>query len=173
MVNNIRGGYLATKALIERRHHSVYFITGPLTAITYMERMTGYLNALKESGIEYSEKYVVQCNGKVQGGYNALQKIYEAGNEPKSIFAGNDLIAIGVMRALSEKGKKIPEEVALIGYDDIPTAAYIMPSLSTIRQPRYQIGEKAAQILLDKISGKSEKAQSVVLEPELVIRESI
>lgn len=171
-VDNIKGGYLATKHLLEKKRSEIIFLTGPLYRKAYFERMTGYLNALRSEGLEYNELLVYQCEGSFQGGYNIIQSIFDKKMEIKSIFAASDVIALGAMRALIERGMKVPEDVSVVGYDDISISSMFIPSLTTVRQPKYLMGQKSVELLMKKIEDKSFKNEYVVLEPELIIRES-
>jgi LacI family transcriptional regulator len=171
-VNNIRGGFIATSHLLERKKSEVLLLTGPLPASTYFERMTGYLNALRSKGFEYNELMVHECDVSFQGGYNVIQTILDKKIEVHSVFAVSDVIALGAIRAMVEKGIKIPQEVLVVGYDDISISSMFIPSLTTVRQPKYLMGQKAVELLIGKIKDPLRKVDHVVLEPELIIRES-
>ncbi|WHH58052.1 LacI family DNA-binding transcriptional regulator [Petroclostridium sp. X23] len=172
LVDDIKGGYTATKYLLERRKSEVTLLTGPLSRSSFFERMTGYLNALKSEGIEYNELLVHQCDVSFQGGYDIIRTIYDEGSGIKSIFAASDVIALGAVRALIEKGVRVPEDVSVVGYDDISIAGMFIPSLTTIHQPKYWMGEKAAELLIKRIEDRSLKSEHIVLEPKLIVRES-
>lgn len=172
-VDFVKGGYLATKHLMERKNTEVIFLSGPLNVSTTNERFTGYINALRSEGFEYNELLAYQCEISFQGGYNIIESVYsKITGGIKSIFATSDVIALGAMRALIEKGIKIPEDVSIVGYDDISMASMYMPSLTTIRQPKYMMGQIVVKLLMKKIAEDSSENEVITLEPELIIRES-
>lgn len=171
-VDFVKGGYLATKHLLQKNKSDVLFLSGPLNRSTVFDRLTGYINALRSEGIEYNELMVHQCEVSFQGGYNIIQSIYDRIEGIKSIFSSSDVIALGAIRALIEKGVKIPEDISVVGFDDISIASVYIPSLTTIRQPKYEMGRQAAEFLIKKINDKSLENQCIVLDPELIIRES-
>lgn len=171
-VDDIQGGYLATKHLLERKKSEVMFLTGPLSRKSFFDRMTGYLNAIRSEGLEHNEFLVHQCDMSFQGGYDKIKSVFNKDFGIKSIFAVSDVIALGAIRALIEKGVKVPEDVSVVGYDDISIASMFIPSLTTIRQPKYLMGQKAVEFLIRKIDDKASENEYMVLEPELIIRES-
>ncbi len=172
MVNNINGGFMATEYLIQKNKTSVYLLTGPLKLSTYFDRMTGYRQALNAYNVNYNESYVVECQVSHEGGYQGVEQILQRGQEVRSIFAANDLIALGAMKALVHKGYRIPEDVSVVGYDDIPTASIVIPALTTIEQPKYMMGEKAAENLIRQMSQTQIQPEHIELEARLIIRES-
>ncbi len=172
-VDNIRGGFLATDYLIRKNGTEVLLLTGPLSINTYFDRMKGYMEALQLNGQVYNELLVHQTSVSHEGGYKAIEDILGKGvKQFKSVFASNDLIALGAIKALTKRGIKVPEDVAIVGYDDIPAASIHTPSLTTVMQPQYVMGEKAMELLLEQIKGRLMKARQVVLKPDLIIRES-
>jgi len=172
MVNNIAGGFEATNYLLGKNASQVLLLTGPLSISTYFDRMTGYIDALRSRRFDYNELYVQECPVSLDGGYNAIDGIFEKGIQVKSIFASNDLIALGALKALLKRGINVPGEISLVGYDDIPTSSIVTPSLTTVEQPKYLMGEKAAQLLLEQIADKEVEDRHIVLEPRLIIRET-
>jgi len=172
MVDNKKGGYLATKHLLEKNRSEIYLFTGPLSVNTYFDRMDGYVNALKEYGLDYDESLIIECSIDYDGGYDAVEKLISKNKTMHAIFATNDLIAIGAVKKLLKSGYRIPQDVSIVGYDDIATASIINPELTTIRQPKYVMGKKSAELILDMINGKDVENIHIVLEPELVKRES-
>lgn len=172
-VDNEHGGYLATDYLIAQGYTEILFFTGPLSINTYFERMTGYMHALKAHGLRYSELFLHECQISYDGGQAALDRLY--GRRPldsAAIFAANDLIALGVLKALIKRGVPVPGTISLVGYDDIAAASIVTPALTTIRQPTYRMGVKAVEVLLRQIAGNAAESEHVVLEPELVVRET-
>lgn len=172
MVNNKIGGFLATDHLLNKRDSEVFLFTGPLTINTYFERMNGYLEALRKHGYDYNEKLIINCDVSYAGGMEASKKLISNITTIKSIFAANDLIALGIIKAVLQSGLKIPDNVMIVGFDDIPTSSIVNPSLTTIRQPTYLMGTKAAELILNQLSNKPIENKHIILEPELIIRDT-
>ncbi|WP_404970864.1 substrate-binding domain-containing protein [Vibrio campbellii] len=171
--NSLRGGYLAAKYLIECGHKEVGCITGPLIKHQAQMRYEGYKRAMLEAELEFNANWIVESDFECEGGYQAFKKMVERGPLPSSIFVSNDMMAMGVINAANELGIQIPEQLSIIGYDDIHIAKFMSPSLTTIHQPKYRLGQAAVETLLRKLDEKSDEAQVVQLEPTLVERNSV
>jgi LacI family transcriptional regulator len=172
MVNNHKGGYLATDYLLRKHPSEVLFLSGPLTVSTYLDRLSGYRDAVIANGYEFNRDLVHQCEVSPEGGYQCLEMLLEKSSPIRSIFAANDLIALGAMRALIKRGIQIPEQVSIIGYDNIYAASLVIPALTTIDQPKYKMGEQASELLLKQIKQEMNGEVEIVLDPELIIRET-
>jgi LacI family transcriptional regulator len=166
------GGYLAASHLLGRRREDVLLLTGPLSINTFFERLNGYLRALNEFNFSRNEMLIHECSVSYDGGQKIMKEILDQNVHFGSIFAANDLIALGAYNTLVKNGIKIPDDILLVGFDDIPTAHIITPGLTTVRQPTNEIGMKAAQILFDHLSNGSRQPKHIVLEPNLVVRET-
>ncbi|MEL7383674.1 MAG: substrate-binding domain-containing protein [Pseudomonadota bacterium] len=171
--NSLRGGYLAAKYLIDCGHKEVGCITGPLIKHQAQMRYEGYKRAMLEAELEFNANWIVESDFECEGGYQAFKKMVERGPLPSSIFVSNDMMAMGVINAANELGIQIPEQLSIIGYDDIHIAKFMSPSLTTIHQPKYRLGQAAVETLLRKLDEKSDEAQVVQLEPTLVERKSV
>ncbi|MGD8171893.1 substrate-binding domain-containing protein [Vibrio sp. TRT 21S02] len=171
--NSLRGGYLATKHLIEAGHRDIGCIAGPLIKHQAQMRYEGYKRAMNEAGLEFASRWIVEADFECEGGYEAFNKMHQAGPLPSAIFVCNDMMAMGVINAANEKGIKIPDELSLIGYDDIHIAKFMTPSLTTIHQPKYRLGQAAVETLLNKLNKVTSEPQIVQLEPTLVKRKSV
>ncbi|MCR9910664.1 substrate-binding domain-containing protein [Vibrio campbellii] len=171
--NSLRGGYLAAKYLIDCGHKEVGCITGPLIKHQAQMRYEGYKRAMLEAELEFNANWIVESDFECEGGYQAFKKMVERGPLPSSIFVSNDMMAMGVINAANELGIQIPEQLSIIGYDDIHIAKFMSPSLTTIHQPKYRLGQVAVETLLRKLDEKSDEAQVVQLEPTLVERNSV
>lgn len=174
LVDNLYGAYQGVKHLLEKGYHKIAFITGALTSNTATERLQGYKEALKECDIPIDERYIKTGHYKSEWGVEATELLLSEGINFDAIFCGNDLIALGVMKTLIGKGFKIPDDVGIVGFDDIWMANMVVPELTSVRQPNYEMGYKAAQMLIEVISGygiPTEKRE-IVLKPELIIRKS-
>lgn len=174
LVDNEQISSLAVGQLISKGHKRIGMITPPLTkSVTpRVERMEYYKKALVANGIQINQDYSKGLEiGEIQG---AMEQMLSLKNPPTAIIAGNDLAFMEILIYVRKNGIKIPEEIALIGIDDVPFANIFDPPLTTIRQPAFKIGKKAATILLDLIENKNELREAKVyrFEPELIIRQS-
>lgn len=169
-LDNIKGAYMATEFLLRHDHKKIAFISGPLAVTTSMNRLKGYEMALQEKGIQVNPELILEGDYLINSGYTLVSKLIEEGKEFTAIFAGNDMMAIGAIKALRGKNVKIPEEVEIIGFDNIEISQIIEPALSTIAQPAYEMGAKGADVIIKLIEGKKLKTKNVILEPELMLR---
>jgi LacI family transcriptional regulator len=172
LTDNEQGGYLATQHLIELDHRRIGCIRGPSSVTPSAERVTGYRRALEEAGLPYDESLVLRGDYHPGSGLQAASILFSLERPPTAIFACNDLMAVGVLHAAAKAGCNVPEDIAIIGYDDIELASFMTPPLSTIAQPKRQIGYQAAQMLARRIADDSYPTSRVVLPPELIIRGS-
>lgn len=171
--NSLRGGYLAAKYLIDCGHTQVGCITGPLAKHQAQMRYEGYKRAMNEAGNEFKANWIIEGDFECEGGYNALHKMVEKGPLPSAIFVCNDMMALGVINAAAELGIKIPDQLSIIGYDDIHIARFMTPALTTIHQPKYRLGKAAVEALLQRLENSVEESQVVQLEPTLVERHTV
>ncbi len=175
-VDAVHGGYLATRHLIDLGHEHVAIITGPLEddrTYASLGRFEGYKTALKQRGLVFDPQLVEQADFTYQGGYKASRALLERRPDVTAIFASNDLMAIGAMEAGKEMGRRIPEDLAVVGYDDIPEAAYTSPPLTTVRLPKEELGRTAAEVLIQKLRGeRTDQPLTVIYETELIVRQS-
>ncbi|CAH1544251.1 DNA-binding transcriptional dual regulator RbsR [Vibrio rotiferianus] len=171
--NSLRGGYLAAKYLIDCGHKEIGCITGPLIKHQAQMRYEGYKRAMIEAELDFNANWIVESDFECEGGYQALKKMVQRGPLPSSIFVSNDMMAMGVINAANELGIKIPDELSIIGYDDIHIAKFMSPSLTTIHQPKYRLGQAAVETLLTKLENYSKEPNVVQLEPTLVERNSV
>jgi LacI family transcriptional regulator len=170
VIDNARGGLLATRHLLEAGRAPVAFIGS--AEGSGGERFEGYRKALDDRGVAYDERLVRFGDMKQVSGYRLFRQVIEEGGRPRGVFAENDLMALGCMQAARELSLRVPEDVAIVGFDDIPFASFPEVQLTTIRQPTYDMGRMAVEILVDHIArepGKRE-ARRVVLKPQLVVR---
>jgi LacI family transcriptional regulator len=169
-VDNMQAARKITLHLIRIGYKRIATITGPLTMVAGYDRYQGYVKALQDSGYPVRPELVVEGNYTEEGGYLGMQRLIKY--RPDAVFAASDVMAYGAMRALREANLRIPEDVAVVGYDDIPNSAKSTPSLTTIRQPILQMGSKAVDMLIDIISNGTKTTHKVTLDTELVVRDS-
>jgi LacI family transcriptional regulator len=172
LADNQNGGWLATRHLIDLNHRSIACIAGPTGVRLSSERVAGYRQALESADIVYDPKWVVEGDFQYQSGYAAAKKLFHSQPSPTAIFACNDLMAIGAYRFAHEKKMRVPEQLSIVGFDDVRLAAYTNPPLTTVRQSKREMGTQAAKLLLERIAQQDLKPRQVILGTELVIRRS-
>lgn len=165
------GAYLATRHLLELGHRDIATISGPENTSVAQMRLAGYCRALREAGVEVSPKRMLESDFTSTGGYSAAAVLLES-NPPSAIFAANDMIGIGVLRAAAERNIRVPSELSVIGFDDIQMSRYVYPSLTTVGQSILQLGEMAAEMLLRRIATPDLMTDQRIVTPSIVIRES-
>ncbi len=174
-VNNFIGGYAATKYLMEMGHRDIAHITAPsvnqIAIDDVYQRYLGYEQAIQDAGWQVDPRLVVEGNLQQQSGVLAIDMLLSRGRPFSAIFAANDQMAFGARLALYRRGIRVPEDVSLVGFDDEPFAPYMVPPLTTVRQPAVTIGQAAARAMLDLLNQK--KPQLPVFDPELITRESV
>lgn len=171
------GGYLGTKYLTSLNHKRIILITGIKEDVDQNpgvdhQRWMGYKQALREAGIEYDPSLVIGGGATIMGGYYAAQKIRQKIIQNTAIFVLSDIGAMGLVRGLTELGISVPEQISVMGYDDIFYASYMQPSLTTIKQNIYSKGQQAIDMLLKQIEKDESHDNNVTLPVELVIRKS-
>ncbi|MFP4346474.1 MAG: LacI family DNA-binding transcriptional regulator [Anaerolineales bacterium] len=173
-IDGEEGIYRATRHLMALGHRRIGFIAWPEGSLTGHYRSLGYLRAYGESGLSPDPAWTVRSVNEEAAGREAAGALLAlpAGQRPTALVAVSDLIALGVMNALRAAGLQPGRDVAVVGFDDIPTAQYLHPSLSSVRQPIDRVGELVVTMLLQLIDGQPLKARQVLVEPELIVRES-
>ena len=167
-----RTGLLATEHLLRLGHRRVATITGSEDRQVTRHRLEGYRRALEEAGIRFDPALVESGNWEADGAYEATCRLLDRAPGATAFFAQTDVMALGVLSALRERGLAVPEERAVVGCDDIPLAAHAAPPLTTVHVPFYETGETAVRLLLDTIAGRVEKPERVLLPVRLVVRAS-
>ena len=170
---NWQGAYEATRYLIQLGHTRIVFITGALAVRSAVDRLRGYKAALSDCDIPTNKEWIMEGDYQQQTGYEITKRLLQSTDSlPTAIFAGNDLSAFGAMDAARESGLRIPDDISIIGFDDIPQASLVYPKLTTVRQPLEQMGRVAVKMLLEQIEDRSRPPQRVTLATELIIRDS-
>lgn len=170
--NSLLGGDVATQHLIDRGYTRIGCLTGPLDKTPARLRLEGYRKAMRRAGLAIPEGYEITGNFEFGGGFTAMQQLLAHPVPPEAVFAGNDAMAVGAYQALYQAGKHIPEDMAIVGYDDIELARYMTPPLTTIHQPKDELGELAIDVLIHRMAQPDQQQQRVQLTPELVVRGS-
>ena len=170
--DNVGGGRLATSFLIESGRDHVATVAGPGDMCAGQDRLSGYRAAVEGAGLVYDHGLVAVGDFTTTGGYAAAKRLLAARPEVDAIFAASDLTAIGVLRAVRESGRRIGDDVAVVGFDDIPAAAEQQPPLTTVRQPIPELGAAMTRLLLARIQGREDLERARVLPVELVVRDT-
>jgi len=173
-VDNQHGGYLATRHLIERGHRRIAYVSGPADHSDDAERLAGCRQALDEAGIAFDPALVVPGNGRINGGERALHTLAGLAERPTAVFCYNDMTAIGLISAARQAGVSAPEDLAVVGFDDIPLAAHTYPPLTTIAQPQRDMGRQAMDMALALMTAGDSTTpfSDIVVKGKLVVRES-
>jgi LacI family transcriptional regulator len=171
VLDNRKGAYMITQHLIKNGYRKIVIITGPREMSTAMERLDGYLQAMQEANLPCGENAVHHVNFSRKEGFNAANKILALKNRPEAIFGGNDYIAMGIMDAARHLKLRIPEDLAVVGYDNTGFAKSM--GMTTVSQRKYDMGHMAVKILIESIEGKTPgTTHRIILEPELILRSS-
>lgn len=172
-VDSVLGGRLATEHLLRLGHRRIAIIHGPVVRSTGAERLQGYLAALEAAGVAPFPELIREGNFKQDSGRELTRELLRVSPPPTALFCTNNLMTVGALQALRERGVRIPADLSLIGYDDMEWWTLTDPPLTTIGQPVYALGCEAMRLLLDQIGAKGRRRpRRVVLKPELLIRES-
>lgn len=169
-INNVDAAYHATNHLLKLGHRDVAFISGPENMSTSRFRQLGYQQAMRDAGRLATQ--IVSGNFRQDGGYDAMQVLIKEVHRPTAIVVANNLMTLGAIQCIHEHGLAIPEDIAVVGFDDMPWAATIQPPLSVIAQPTFEMGTVAAKLLLDRIQNPDHPIQRITLETQLIIRKS-
>lgn len=170
--DNVSGAYMIVKYLIQTGSKSIHFLNMDRESTSSAARLEGYIRALEENDIKYKPNLVHYSKPDIQEGYSVIRNILESGESIRALFCGCDILSIGAMEAIIEKGFNIPEDIRVCGYDDIEFAAYLRRPLTTIRQPKEIIGVKGIELLVNQLMGKNDSQSIFVLKSELVVRQS-
>jgi DNA-binding LacI/PurR family transcriptional regulator len=169
-VNQALGAHLATRYLLERGHSTVWHVTGPLEWFDAALRVRGWEQTLRDAGAEVPP--VLPADWSAASGYRVGQTIARI-PEVTAVFAANDHLALGILRALHEHGKRVPEDLSLVGFDDVPEAGYFIPPLTTVRPDFHAVARHALELLLGQIAAGVSSTAQMMLPPTLIERRSV
>jgi DNA-binding LacI/PurR family transcriptional regulator len=172
VTDNVSGARMAIAHLAQAGHRRIGFINGESHSYYARGRLLGYREALAEAGIAFDPALVIRGDWELDSGYQAARHLLNLTPRPTAIFAANDLMAIGAIYGIQELGLRVPQDVAVVGYDDRPIASIIRPHLTTVTLPCYEMGREAARLLLSQIEGDIEFAEELVLQGRLIVRDS-
>jgi LacI family transcriptional regulator len=172
ITDNDAAGFVATTHLLDLGHRRIAHVAGPGHVSSAQGRLAGFHRAYAERGLEIDEQLIVHAPFTVRGGCDAALPLLDRADRPTAIFAANDLQAVGVMKAARALALRIPDDVALVGGDDIELAEFLEVPLTTFHQPAREIGERGAQLLLGRLNDEIEEPRRIVLTPRLIVRRS-
>ncbi|WP_022664143.1 LacI family DNA-binding transcriptional regulator [Desulfospira joergensenii] len=172
-IDNYQGGYRATEHLVQLGHRRVGMVAGKFSiSDRSLHRWHGYRQCLKNYGIAYDNSLLFQTDYSLTGGSVSVKKMLALKKSPTAVFCSNDYLALGAMKGARECGLSLPEDLSIVGFDDIQISSYVIPGLTTIHQPAYEMGQLGAKLLFRLMEEKQSKPVQVMLESSLVIRES-
>jgi len=174
VVDDYGGAYRATQHLISQGAKTIAHIGGPLNLKIYEYRQKGYCDALKDAGLAVKETFIINNSLSREEGTKAIQQLMQRNEKPDAIFCANDTTALSVIIYLKETGFKVPEDIAIVGFSNEPFSEVVTPSISTVKQPGYLIGQKAAQLVIEQILNgiPNPEFKTIVMPTELIIRNS-
>ena len=171
-VDNYAGARAAMAHIFERGHERIGLIEGRSQVSTNRERRRGYVEALEAQGIAVRKELMRAGDFRQESGRVIAQELMGLKRPPTALFVGNNLMAVGALAGLRQAGKRVPEEVAVVGFDDLPWAEALDPPLTVVRQPAHEVGRQAMELLLKRIEEPERAPVTVRLRPELVVRRS-
>lgn len=172
IIDNNTGAFEATKHLLERGHKRIALINGPKDNLTAQNRFRGYREALKEYNLDYDPKLIINKDWSRECGYQGFLELLNLEEPPTAIFAANDLISVGVIEAIKMGGYLIPEEIAVVGFEDTIVTSIIEPPLTTVAQPMYELGSNSAKKLFSLIEDEDIEENIEILTSKLIVRKS-
>ncbi len=173
--NSFEGGYLATKHLIDNGHKEIGVIAGNLEKTTARDRFNGFLEAMKEANLPVRQEWITEGDFEPEDGYECMNNLFRLEKLPTAIFCFNDVMALGAISAITERGLSVPNDISIIGYDNIHSSRFYAPPLTTIHQSKSRLGTQALNLLLERIQKEEKVSEPQILEfhPELVPRKSV
>jgi len=171
-IDNWRGGYLAGQHLARLGYTHIGVMLGPEEAKETNDRKAGFEQALHEAGLHTTPGYEAYSHYSWETGYRVMREWIASGQYPRAVFCTSDVKATGALRALHEAGLRVPDDVAIVGFDDLPASSYAAPALTTVHQPIYEKGVRAAHMLIDMVEGKRIADKHLNLRPHLVVRQT-
>lgn len=170
--NNREGTQRATEHLLQHGYQDIAFINGPENLSVSQERLRGYQDALRAAGITPPAPFVLHSDFRQAGGRSGMQRLLSLAKPPRAVLIGNNLMTLGALEAIYERGWRVPEQVAVVGFDDLPWAGSLRPPLTAVAQPLEEIGRTAARLLLERLQRPDHMVRQVVLPTQLIVRDS-
>ncbi len=171
-VDNVAGGRVAVEHLLGLGHRRIAYVGKP-SLTSSRDRLEGVRQAFAGAGLELNAALVLEADGHSERhGYDAMRRLFEQPEPPTAVFLANDMMAIGAMMAIQERGLRVPQDLSVVGFDNVPIAQYLSPPLTTIHQPAFEKGARAAELLIQCLEREECAPQSVVMDVQLVVRAS-
>ena len=170
LIDNLQGGYQATHHLIQSGHRVIACIAGPSELTPSSQRLVGFQRALEEAGIDRNESLVGRGDFHAASGYTAALRLLQNTPRPTAIFACNDMMAIGALHAAYILHMQVPEDLAIVGFDDIELASYVYPPLSSVAQPKVEMGKMAVDLIMERIHSQFSESRTIILPSRLMVR---
>lgn len=171
-IDNISSARKATSHLIELGHKRIGFISGPLNSVLGRDRLKGFRQAMDQCNLPVKPLYIQEGDFSYESGFNLIMKFLALDQPPTAVFTASDEMAIGAIKAIKSKGLSVPEDISIVGFDDVKMASILEPALTTIAQPAFEIGENAMELLMKLINHDALEKNQFILEDKLIIRES-
>jgi DNA-binding LacI/PurR family transcriptional regulator len=171
-LNNFRAAEMATQHLAALGHQRIAHIGGPTSAAPGRDRSNGYLEALQQNGLDYHRTVYTRAGWGCNGGYAAMRQLLDDSIRPTAVFASNDRVAIGAFHAINDAGLRVPDDISVVGVDDIEVSEHITPPLTTVRQPLLDMARAGIDLLLTLVHEQEPEESHIVLEPSLILRQS-
>ncbi|MCG3863315.1 MULTISPECIES: HTH-type transcriptional repressor PurR [unclassified Photobacterium] len=171
--NAEHGGYIATKHFIENGHKKIGCLSGQVDKSTCQERLKGFRKAMAEADLTVNDDWLLEGDFECESAVDAAQKFIAMEDRPTAIFCFNDIMAMALISTFEQAGLRVPDDISIIGYDNIDLAPYFAPPLTTIHQPKRRLGKKAIEILLERVKDKNHERQTFEMTPKLVARKSV
>jgi len=172
-IDNVKSAYTATKYLIKNGHKKIAHITGDLETITGSQRLKGFKKAIFEKNLNLNKSYIKNGDYSKKSGYQNMLALLKSNNPPTAVFIANDLMAVGAYQAVFKLNLSIPKDISIIGHDDIDVTKLVNPTLTTMSQPKYQLGNEAVQLLINEIESNKLSNEEIILNTNLINRNSI
>jgi LacI family transcriptional regulator len=169
---NIKGAQTAVRYLYDRGHRDIAFVAGSMDESNGRDRFQGYRQSIKALGLPFREERIIYGDFSEETAYRESARLFQEGTIPTAIFCCDDYMAIGVMKRIRESGLRVPDDIAVVGFDDIEMAAHMQPALTTVRQQMVELGMRSAETLLDLVNGQKKGPVRILLDTELIRRDS-
>lgn len=170
--DNIGAAYDATTHLLNKNRNSIGLITGPMNLLVSLDRFEGYKRALGDRGIDFNQNFVKESNFSEEGGFNAMEELLNSKDCPKAILATDDLIALGAIKAIKKAGLKIPRDISIISFNNIPTAEFLTPPLTSVDINPFELGYEATELLIQCLENGKSSYHARIVPTKLIERES-
>ncbi|MED1441385.1 LacI family DNA-binding transcriptional regulator [Aeribacillus composti] len=171
-IDNISSARKATEYLISLGHKRIGFLSGPMDVILSRDRLKGFKQGMMQHDIAIEPNLIQEGDFSFESGFNLMTKLLALTEPPTAVFASSDEMAIGAIKAIKAKGLKVPDDISIVGFDDIKFASIFEPALTTVSQPMFEIGKKAMELLIKLMNGSEIERRQYILEDQLVIRDS-